>query len=117
MDTKNPENYQVEDFVTDESFTNYHFCLNTNDQLFWERWVLMHPDKTAMVEEAKNMLNMLSLTLPGNEYIEELEAIKDAINREEPFVKRNRTPIFQLFNSDKPRKDRRIKIKTAIAIL
>ena len=68
MDTKKPENYQVEDFVTDESFANYHFCLNTDDRLFWESWMLEHPDKTAIVEVAKNTLNMLSLTLPGNKY-------------------------------------------------
>jgi len=117
MDTKNPENYQVEDFVTDEYFTNYHFCLNTTDQLFWEKWVLMHPDKAAMVEEAKNMLNMLSLTLPSNEYKEKLEGIKDAINIEDPSVKRDKTSMFQLFNSDKPRKDRRSEIRMATAML
>ncbi len=52
MDTKEAGNYQVEDFVTDESFANYHFCLNTADQLFWEKWMLMHPDKATMAEQA-----------------------------------------------------------------
>ena len=116
MDTKNPENYQVEDFVADESFTNYHFCLDTTDQLFWKKWVLAHPEKEAMVIAAKNMLNMLSVNLPDDEYKEELEDIKDAINVEGSTVKRDKSPIFQLFNSDKPRKDRSIKVRRATAI-
>ena len=117
MDTKNPEHYQVEDFVTDESFTNYHFCLNTTDQLFWEKWVLMHPHKAPMIEEAKSILNMLSLTLPGNEYKEGFEVIKRAINIEGPSVKRNKTSVFRHLNWNKPRGATAIKIKRASAIL
>ena len=33
MEKKLPEDYQVEDFITDESFFNYHFKLNTEDNL------------------------------------------------------------------------------------
>jgi len=114
MDTKEAGNFQVEDFVTDESFANYHFCLNTADQLFWERWMLMHPDKATMAEEAKNILNILSLTLPTNEYKEELKHIRNAINIEDTSVKKSRPSIF---NWDKPHADRRIKIRRAGAIL
>ena len=114
MDTKEAGNFQVEDFVTDESFANYHFCLNTADQLFWERWMLMHPDKATMAEEAKNILNILSLTLPTNEYKEELEHIRNAINIEDTSVKKSRPSIS---NWDKPHADRRIKIRRAGAIL
>ena len=117
MDTKHPENYQVEDFVTDESFTNYHFCLNTTDQLFWGSWMLKHPDKTAIVEEAKNILNMLSLTLPANEYKQELQQIRDAISIESVSVKSNNTSIFRLLNRDKLHAGRRSKIRKAAAIL
>ena len=117
MDTKNPENYQVEDFVTDESFANYHFCLNTTDQLFWERWRLKHPDKAAIVEEAKNILNMLSLTLPRNEYKAELEDIREAINIDDTSVKRRRHSIFRLLSWDKSHAGRRTKTRTAVAIL
>ena len=109
MDTRNPENYQVEDFVTDESFSNYHFCLNTTDQSFWEKWVLMHPDKAAMVDEAKNMLNMLALSLPGTEYKQELEEIKDAINIDKP-------SISFLPNWDQVRTRRKHKAKIAAAL-
>lgn len=83
MDTKNPVNYQVEDFVTDESFANYHFCLNASDQQFWETWLMNHPAKTAIAEEAKKMLQMLSLTIHGDEYTEELKKISIAINKDD----------------------------------
>ena len=111
MDTKTPENYQVEDFVTDESFSNYHFCLNTADQLFWESWVLKHLDKITMVEEAKNILNMLSLTLHRNEYKEEFKHIRDATNIEAAPDTRSIAPIFRLLNWDKPRSRRKRKIR------
>ena len=117
MDTKNPENYQVEDFVTDESFASYHFCLNTADKLFWEKWMLKHPDKAAMADEAKSILNMLSLTLPRDDYKEELKHIRDAIDMEDTSVKKSRPSIFCLFNWDKPHAGRRIKIRRAVAIL
>jgi transmembrane sensor len=109
MDTRNPEHYKVEDFVTDESFTNYHFCLNTIDQLFWEKWVLKHPDKAGMVEEAKNMLTMLSLSLPANEYKHELEDIKDAINIDQ-------ATVFRLPNWDKARRRSKHRAKIATVL-
>jgi hypothetical protein len=80
MDRKNLENYQVEDFVADESFANYHFCLNITDQKFWETWLMSHPAKIAIAEEAKKMLQMLSLTLDGDEYAKELKKFLSAIN-------------------------------------
>ena len=117
MDIKNPRNYQVEDFVTDESFTNYHLCRNTTDFLFWENWLLKHPEKTATVEEAKNILNMLSLTLPANEYKQELKQIRDAINIDSVSLKRNSNSVFGLLNLNKTIAGRRIKIRKASAIL
>ncbi len=82
MDRKNPENYQVEDFVADESFANYHFCLNITDQQFWETWLMSHPAKIAIAKEAKKMLQMLSLTVHGDEYAKELKKILRAINND-----------------------------------
>jgi len=109
MDTRNPEHYQVEDFVTDESFSNYHFCLNTIDQSFWEKWVLMHPDKAGMVEEAKNILNMLALSLPAREYKQELEDIKNAINI-------NHASVIRFPNWDKVYTRRKHKAKIAAVL-
>jgi len=82
MDRKNLENYQVEDFVADESFANYHFCRNITDQKFWETWLMSHPAKIAVAEEAKKMLQMLSLTIDGDEYAKEFKKILLAINND-----------------------------------
>jgi len=117
MDTKNPENYQVEDFVMDESFVNYHFCLNTTDQLFWKSWVLKHPDKADKVEEAKTMLNMLSLRLQRTEYKEELKNIRNAIHIEGVSVKKSRTSLFRPLNWHKPHVFKKIKVRKATALL
>jgi transmembrane sensor len=80
MSGKRPENYQIEDFVTDETFINYHFNRNSADQAFWEDWLAAHPENIKMVEEAKEMLQNLSLTLSEKEYTEELAKIEKAIN-------------------------------------
>jgi hypothetical protein len=84
MDRKNLENYQVEDFVADESFANYHFCLNATDQEFWETWLMSHPAKITIAKEAKKMLQILSLTIDGDEYAKELKKILLAINKDKP---------------------------------
>ena len=79
MEKKNFADYEMEDFLTEESFINYCFYRNTDDELFWEEWFLLHPEKATEGEQAKEMLQMLSLTLPESEYQQELERIKIAI--------------------------------------
>src|SRR4030095_6921126 len=82
-----------------------------------ESWVLKHPDKITMVEEAKNILNMLSLALHKNEYKEEFKHIRDAINIEPVSAKRKKTSLFRLLNWDKPHTIRKRKVKIASALL
>jgi transmembrane sensor len=91
MDKISLQNYQVEDFISDESFINYHFRSNKDDQLFWEEWLVKHPGKQAVAKEAKGMLEMLSLTISEKEYREELKKITGAINR-----KNKLHPVAQL---------------------
>lgn len=79
MDKISPENYQVEDFISDESFINYHFKSNIVDQLFWEKWLTEHPGKMALVKEAIEMLETFSLTISEKEYREESKKISIAI--------------------------------------
>jgi transmembrane sensor len=82
MDDKSFGNYEMEDFLTDESFLNYCFHKNADDEHFWKEWFLLHPEKAPLVEQAKEILQMLSLTLPENEYHKELEKIKIGIGSE-----------------------------------
>lgn len=83
MDKISREDYQVEDFISDESFINYHFQSNKNDRLFWEEWLLNHPGKEALVKEAKEILETLSLTISEREFGEELQEITAAINNKD----------------------------------
>lgn len=81
MDKISLQNYQVEDFISDESFINYHFQSNKDDQVFWKEWLINHPGKQGLANKAKKMLETLSLTISEKEYREELRKITGAINR------------------------------------
>ncbi len=108
MDKKPFQNYRVEDFVTDESFINYHFRINENDRIFWEEWLIKNPSKRFMAQEASEIIQSLSLTLSEKEYQEEFNKIKIAINSKKP------DRIFGFLNWNKtshldPRKKRSIR--------
>ena len=81
MDKISPENYQVEDFISDESFINYHFRSNKDDRIYWEEWLINNPGKQDLVKEAIEMLEILSLTLSEKEYLQELKKITAVINK------------------------------------
>lgn len=83
MDKLAFENYEIEDFISDESFINYHFKSNKNDGLFWEEWLVNHPAKKALVKEAKEMIDALSFNISEKEYREEFKKITTAINKED----------------------------------
>ncbi len=84
MDELTRENYQLEDFVSDETFINYHLKSNIVDQLSWEKWLLNNPEKKAIVEKAKEVINELSFTLSEKEYAEELKKLVSAIETKTP---------------------------------
>lgn len=56
----NYANFEVEDFAQDPSFRNY--CLGTNetDSGFWSQWCTNNPDKRQEVEQAKQLVLLLS---------------------------------------------------------
>jgi transmembrane sensor len=90
--------YQVEDFITDESFINYFFRLNLDDITFWEKWLISHPHNNEAVESAKDMLRNLSLTLPDGEFEEEIAKIKKTISYEAPLFTKKRPVIVRLLH-------------------
>jgi len=103
MDRKSFEDYTVEDFITDESFINYHFRLNETDRLFWEEWLTNNPSKKPLAEEARQLIQSLSLTITEKEYQEEFKKIEAAINKKEPLS------VVRHLNWDKPSKRSRQK--------
>jgi transmembrane sensor len=68
------------DFLNDAGFINFHFKLNARDEFWWQNWMESHPDKTNIINEARGILNMLSFSIPDDEYNTELEKIKFAIS-------------------------------------
>src|SRR5450432_2479312 len=79
---KSPEDYQIEDFITDESFINYFFHLNAEDSNFWTKWLIAHPENVGLAEMAREMLRNLTLTLPETEFETELSKMQKAIQHE-----------------------------------
>jgi transmembrane sensor len=77
---KTLENYQIEDFVTDETFLNYFFHRNTDDEAFWDQWLSTNPNQKESVKAAKEILQNLSLTLSDQEVKKEYSRIRKAIN-------------------------------------
>ena len=116
MIRKTPEEYQIEDFVTDESFVNYHFRLNEDDVIFWEKWLMAHPHNQELVKKAKELLGNLSLTLSDDEYKDELKKITRAIDHEASQSIRKTPSIVRLLhwknisNAWRNKKTRYVKI-------
>ena len=81
MDEMPRKNYELEDFISDESFINYHFRSNKEDQLSWEEWLLNNPGKQSLAEEAREIMNELSFRVSEKEYREELKRLTSAIER------------------------------------
>jgi len=104
MNKENPDEYQIEDFLMDESFVNYHFHTDLNHQTFWEEWVLQHPAKKNLIKEAREMLQMLSLTSPGSEHQDELMRISTAIEKDQLLPARKGSELFRLLNWNKANK-------------
>jgi ferric-dicitrate binding protein FerR (iron transport regulator) len=121
MNKKNPEEYQIEDFLMDESFVNYHSRLDTDHHAFWEEWIIQHPAKRSLVNEAREMLQMLSLTPLENEHQEEITRIKRAIHDEQLPTVKKRPGLFRLLNWNKVnngyKKKKSIKYLLAAAVL
>ncbi len=80
MINKSRVDYEVEDFLCDESFINYHLQQDSVDKLSWQQWLATHPEKIAIVNQAKELIQTLSISLPEDEYQHELEKVTAAIN-------------------------------------
>lgn len=121
MNEKNREEYQIEDFLVDESFVNYHFGSNTDHQEFWQEWIVRHPAKRSLVDEAREMLQMLSLTPLENEHRDELARIKGAMLDENLSTVTKRAVLVRLLHWNKLNKGHKqqkwIKYLAAAAIL
>ncbi len=96
MSKKLFHDYKVEDFVSDESFINYHLRLNESDVRFWNNWVSQNPSQKLMIIQAKEIINSFSMSISVREYSSQLEKIKLAINKEPESIVKDVTPSSNL---------------------
>jgi transmembrane sensor len=103
--------YQLEDFVSDESFINYHFKTNRTDEEIWTEWLIENPHKKSLMQEAEEMIDSLSLNISQKEFKQELKKLNDAIDKS---VRRGILPQLKVTSNPAQLSVRRIK---AIRIL
>lgn len=71
--------YEIEDFVSDESYLSYYLKLNTADIIFWQDWISTHPEKLDIIICADNLIGLLFLQLPEEEFQKECERIRGSV--------------------------------------
>ncbi len=64
----NPEGLTVEGLAANEQFQNYCNTSNNKDVAYWEQWIIKHPEKNAIIKEAKSLVLSLSI-LPSEQEI------------------------------------------------
>ncbi|RWY53828.1 FecR family protein [Mucilaginibacter gilvus] len=93
-------NYNVEDFLTDESFINYCYDLNEADKAHWEDVILTQPLLKKKIADARELCLLLAIRVTKADKQKELEKLKAAIALEKlesvPIVKVRRLWIPRL---------------------
>lgn len=72
--------YDVEDFITDESYLRYYFRENESDITFWTEWIKLHPEKLDVVISANNYIDAFSIRLSESEFQKEQQRFARALN-------------------------------------
>lgn len=87
---KNLDDYTLEDLVQDESFQRYVRDGSEADQVIWEEFLKLHPEKEQMLEEAKTIINRLYAKIPPVEFHHELMKFRSIIAANKDEVKSER---------------------------
>lgn len=91
-------NYDLEDFVTDEFFQKYATEESEDAKQFWKEWINTHPEKSEMVKEAKRIVNTLGLRLSETERLEERNKIEKLISGETLQIQPASKQVWLSFN-------------------
>ncbi|MFD0763336.1 FecR family protein [Mucilaginibacter lutimaris] len=76
-------NFNVEDFLTDESFINYCYELNDADKAHWENVILTQPLLKKKITDARELCLLLSIKISKEEKQETLAKLKASIAAEQ----------------------------------
>ncbi|NLR65921.1 DUF4974 domain-containing protein [Chitinophaga varians] len=77
----NFQDYEAIDFACDESFQRYCREEHEADIAFWAEWARQHPGKTAVLEEARQLVALLSARQGGR--VEQLKHLRDGLTQYE----------------------------------
>lgn len=71
--------YKVEDFASDESFIAYYLGQDQKAVAFWKKWIAENPERQSDIEAAIQLLNLVSVKLPENEFLAERKRMQTYI--------------------------------------
>lgn len=72
--------YTIPDLLTNESFLNFYFQKNENDVLDWEEWQEDDAEREALVKNAFQLLDKLSLKWDETEIKKQFSDLKSSIS-------------------------------------
>ncbi|UZR96265.1 FecR family protein [Chondrinema litorale] len=90
------KSFDIEDFMTDQSFLNYYLGANPADVKFWVEWLKINPEKAEIIAQAKYKLDIIYNKLPDNEYDEEYAKFKKNISLIKPYKNIDDTVIREM---------------------
>ncbi|GAA4312240.1 hypothetical protein GCM10023149_07530 [Mucilaginibacter gynuensis] len=76
-------NFNIEDFLTNESFVNYCYDTNDDDKKHWENVILTQPLLKKQITEARELCLLLGIKVSKAEKQQALNNLKKAIEREQ----------------------------------
>lgn len=76
-------NFNIEDFLTDESFVNYCYDLNDDDKAFWENIILTQPLLKKKIADARELCLLLGIKVSKADKQEQLDKLKATIATEQ----------------------------------
>jgi transmembrane sensor len=87
-------NFNIEDFLTDDSFINYCYDLNDTDKAFWENIILTQPLLKKKIADARELCLLLSIKVSKTDKQEQLDKLKAAIASEQ--LKKQAIPLINV---------------------
>ena len=72
----NYQDYEAEDFLHNPSFRNYCLGINEEDRVFWEEWIVLHPEKYGVVLQAKQLYELLNGNNTAQNYRADVKAFR-----------------------------------------
>jgi ferric-dicitrate binding protein FerR (iron transport regulator) len=79
MNDKNPGEYDLHDFLLDDSFFNYYFERNEEDITRWKTMLALDESFAERAQKAGELLGLLSLKLPQNEFQQEYRKLENYV--------------------------------------